>query len=102
MRINVYHEELTDEAVVVWTEPRPGTRYCGLRLFQKSAPELHHRPDDDDRSAITFWTGSLDEADSLISALQVALAAERARSVVPAVRPLGRIFRGTVRAPRSP
>lgn len=69
MRINVYHEELSHEAEIVWTEPRPGVKYCGLRIFQKSAPELHHRADDDDRSAITFWTGSLIETRAFLSAL---------------------------------
>jgi len=69
MRINVYHEELTHEAKIVWTEPRPGVRYAGLRIFQKSAPELHHTEKDNDRSAVTFWIGSLDEAAEFLRAL---------------------------------
>ena len=79
MRLNVYHEELTDEAEIVWTEPRPGVRYCGLRIFQRSAPELHHRHGDDDRSAVTFWVGSLDEAEAFLIALRAAVEAERHR-----------------------
>ena len=71
MRINIYHEELTQEATMVWTEPRPGVKYCGLRIFQKSAPELHHKADDDARSAVTFWLGTLDEARAFIQALRV-------------------------------
>ena len=73
MRLNVYHEELTNEVEIVWTEPRLGVRYCGLRIFQKSAPELHHRPNDDDRSAVTFWVGSLAEAALFVSALSDAI-----------------------------
>ena len=76
MRVNIYHEELTTEAEIVWTEPRPGVRYCGLRIFQKSVPELHHSQharrapeDDDDRSAVTFWVGSLKEAQEFVDAL---------------------------------
>lgn len=69
MRINVYHEELTPESEVVWVEPRPGVRFCGLRIFLKSAPSLHHRPDDDDRSAVTFWFGTLSEASLALEGL---------------------------------
>jgi len=77
MRINVYHEELANEAKIVWTEPRPGVRYCGLRIFQKSPPELHHRPNDDDRSAVTFWVGSLEEAQNFVLLLEAALYEEQ-------------------------
>lgn len=69
MRLNIYHEELTKESEIIWTEPRPGVRYCGLRIFQKSAPELHHREGDDDRSAVTFWVGSLGEAEEFVAGL---------------------------------
>lgn len=78
MRVNVYHEELTLEAEIVWTEPRPGIRYCGLRIFQKSAPALHHTPDDDDRSAVTFWVGSLAGARQFVGALLAAVTAKGA------------------------
>lgn len=80
MRINVYHEEITDEAQIVWTEPRPGVRYCGIRVFLKSAPELHHRPNDDDRSAVTFWVGTLDESMIFLAALSHAVAVARESS----------------------
>ena len=68
MRVNVYREEITQEVELVWTEPRPGMKYCGLRFFQKSAAELHDYPGDDDRSAVTFWVGSKDEARRLLFA----------------------------------
>ena len=59
MRINVYAEELTDEATVVSktvTDDEFGERtFYGVRLFLKSPKELHHGGEDDDRSAITFW-----------------------------------------------
>ena len=79
MRINVYTEELlTTQTVVQRTGEmvhpiaaeivsaayvssrtgQPMTNY-GLRLYLKSAPELHYIPGrDDDRSAVTFWCGS--------------------------------------------
>lgn len=65
MRVNIYHEELRHETKVVTVTPdnKPGRVYYGVRLFQHSAPELHATPDDDDRSAVTFWCGTLAEAE---------------------------------------
>jgi len=63
MRINVYREELTSDWVFVKREvEETGKTYYGFRMFLKSAPELHHNPEDDDRSAITLWWGSKFEA----------------------------------------
>lgn len=66
MRVNVYTEELpTAErpACQIVTADyissrtgEPMTNY-GLRIFLKSAPELHDSPKDDDRSAVTIWCG---------------------------------------------
>lgn len=56
MRINVYAEELTEETQI--TTKRPDgfpTPFFGIRLFLESPDVLHSTPDDDDRSAITFW-----------------------------------------------
>lgn len=59
MRINVYHEELTTEVEFVEVVAKgTGITYYGLRMFLKSAPELHNTPEDDDRSAITLWWGT--------------------------------------------
>lgn len=59
MRINVYAEELTSEVEIVSkevTDEKFGTRkFYGVRFYLKSPPELHSDPEDDDRSAITFW-----------------------------------------------
>jgi len=79
MRVNIYNEELTRQSEIVWREPRPGVRYCGLRIFQRSSPSLHANGTDDDRSAVTFWVGSLDEAEEFLAALMKAVGAERAR-----------------------
>lgn len=63
MRINVYNEELTaDFQFVEKTVEETGKTYYGLRMFLKSAPELHHTPEDDDRSAITIWFGTKQKA----------------------------------------
>lgn len=70
MRVNVYTEEMlsaadgTNIAEIVTAEyisSRTGEKMTnyGLRIFMKSAPELHYIPGrDDDRSAVTFWCGS--------------------------------------------
>lgn len=55
MRINVYAEELLPETEFVSKVMGDGRTFYGVRLFLKSAPELHHGVNDDDRSAITFW-----------------------------------------------
>lgn len=59
MRINVYAEELTDEVELVTktvTDDKFGERtFYGIRCFLASPDVLHADPEDDDRSAITYW-----------------------------------------------
>lgn len=65
MRINVYSQELLlgddddslDEPTYELVEQlsNTGTTYSAARLFLHSSHRLHHPPEDDDRSAITFW-----------------------------------------------
>jgi hypothetical protein len=54
VRINVYAEELSTETEWV-TKVVDGKKFFAVRLFLKSAKELHHTINDDDRTAITFW-----------------------------------------------
>jgi len=55
MRINVYSQELTDEVNVIEKESNTGLVYTGVQIMLHSSPMLHHPPNDDDRSAVTFW-----------------------------------------------
>jgi len=57
MRINVYSQELIlDESPeLVTQESNTGITYSAIRIFLHSSEKLHHPPQDDDRSAITFW-----------------------------------------------
>jgi hypothetical protein len=55
MRINVYSQELTKKVELVEKTADTGITYYGVRLYLASPDILHHTPDDDDRSAITFW-----------------------------------------------
>lgn len=55
MRINVYSQELTKEIELVEAKADTGVTYYGVRIFLASPDILHHTPEDDDRSAVTFW-----------------------------------------------
>ena len=55
MRVNVYSQELTNEVELIRQESNTGVTYSAVRLFLHSSDKLHHPPEDDDRSAITFW-----------------------------------------------
>lgn len=55
MRINIYSQELTKEVTHVTKRADTGIEYHAIRLYLASPDILHHDPDDDDRSAITFW-----------------------------------------------
>lgn len=55
MRINVYSQELTSTVIPVEKESNTGATYSAVQLILHSSPMLHHPPQDDDRSAVTFW-----------------------------------------------
>ncbi|WP_419692211.1 hypothetical protein ACN262_08370 [Burkholderia gladioli] len=55
MRINVYSQELTNEVVHIEKESNTGVVYHAAQLILHSSDKLHHPPQDDDRSAVTFW-----------------------------------------------
>ena len=55
MRLNVYSQELTHEVTLVSKKADTGVTYFGARMYLASPDILHYTPEDDDRSAITFW-----------------------------------------------
>jgi len=55
MRINVYSQELEPDVELVSKVADTGIVYHGARMYLASPDILHHTPEDDDRSAITFW-----------------------------------------------
>ncbi len=55
MRINVYSQELTAEVIRVEKISNTGIMYVAAQLILHSSERLHHPPQDDDRSAVTFW-----------------------------------------------
>lgn len=58
MRINVYSQELTTEVIALEKESNTGRVYKAAQLILHSSDKLHHPPEDDDRSAVTFWLPS--------------------------------------------
>jgi hypothetical protein len=75
MRIQVYQEELGEGVEIIEQTSRNGEHFFGLRIWLKTCQPLldHSTPDDDDRSAVTFWAGSLDEIKSLFYEISTAL-----------------------------
>ncbi|SDV49785.1 hypothetical protein [Chitinasiproducens palmae] len=55
MRINVYSQELTDEVLRIEKQSNTGVTYSAVQVILHSSEKLHHPPQDDDRSAVTFW-----------------------------------------------
>lgn len=79
MRINVYSQELTDEVNTVEKMSNTGLVYSAVQLMLHSSPLLHHPPQDDDRSAVTFWLPkSAERRESLARAFEEMAARVRA------------------------
>lgn len=55
MRVNIYSQEMTSEVIMVAKESNTEVVYHAAQLVLHSSPMLHHPPEDDDRSAVTFW-----------------------------------------------
>lgn len=55
MRTNVYSQELTSEVLPVSKKSNTGIVYSAVQMILHSSNKLHHPPEDDDRSAVTFW-----------------------------------------------
>lgn len=55
MRINIYSQELTEEVALLEKKSNTEITYSAIQFILHSSPKLHHPPQDDDRSAVTFW-----------------------------------------------
>lgn len=67
MRINIYSQELTSEIQTENKKSNTGLVYSAVRLMLHSSPMLHHPPQDDDRSALTFWLPKSPERRELLA-----------------------------------
>jgi len=73
MRVNVYSQELTDEVGLIGKKSNTGLVYSAVQFILHSSPLLHHPPQDDDRSAVTFWLPkSQDRREAFAKALEFA------------------------------
>lgn len=71
MRVNVYSQELTSEVIEVEKVSNTGRAYKAAQLILRSSEALHHPPDDDDRSAVTFWLpGSVQRCEEMAQAFE--------------------------------
>lgn len=55
MRVNIYSQELTGEVQGGASGSNTDIRYSYVRFMLHSSERLHHPPEDDDRSGVTFW-----------------------------------------------
>lgn len=69
MRVQIYQEELGEGIEIIETTSRNGEHFFGLRIWLKTCQPLldHSSPEDDDRSAVTFWMSNLNDLTALIS-----------------------------------
>ncbi len=74
MRVQIYQEEL-GEGVELISKPVGNEVFYGLRVWLKTCQPLldHSTPEDDDRSAVTFWARSPSGLVSLVLDMQTAL-----------------------------
>lgn len=68
MRVNIYSQEITDEVATVEKVSNTGLTYSAVQFMLHSSERLHHPPEDDDRSAVTFWLPKSDERRELLAA----------------------------------
>jgi hypothetical protein len=82
MRINVYSQEIANEVELVASKSNTGVTYSAVRFILHSSPALHHPPNDDDRSAVTFWLPkSADRRELLAKTFEIM--AEKIREASP-------------------
>jgi hypothetical protein len=75
MRIQIYEEELDKDVEVITHTSRNGESFYGLRVWLKTCQSLldHSTPEDDDRSAVTFWARDLDQLAKLTNQMALAI-----------------------------
>jgi hypothetical protein len=75
MRVQVYQEELGEGVEVIEQTSRNGEKFYGLRIWLKTCQPLldHSTPEDDDRSAVTFWASTISGLQNLIDQMNAAM-----------------------------
>lgn len=76
MRIHIYEEELGEGVELIRKDNVNGNEtFYGLRVWLKSPKEIleHSTPEDDDRSAVTFWCRNKDDLRGLLISMAEAV-----------------------------
>jgi hypothetical protein len=75
MRVQIYQEELGEGVELIQQTSRNGETFFGLRIWLRTCQSLldHSTPEDDDRSAVTFWASSRAALDALVEQFSSAL-----------------------------
>ena len=76
MRIHIYEEELGEGIELIRKDNVNGNEtFWGLRVWLKSPKEIleHSTPEDDDRSAVTFWCRTSVDLIKLVADMQAVL-----------------------------
>lgn len=87
MRVDIFQEELGEGVEIIAQTSRNGKKFYGLRVWLKTCQSVlgigracahavvdPSTPEDDDRSAVTFWYERKSDLDILISNMRGALA----------------------------
>ena len=76
MRVQIYQEEMLGQSVELLRQrSRNGEDFYGLRFWLETGPKLaaHSTPEDDDRSAVTFWVRNVSDLDNILAAARLAV-----------------------------
>ena len=75
MRVQVYQEELGEGVEIIEQTSRNGEHFFGLRVWLKTPQTLldHSTPEDDDRSAVTFWAETPEQLYELVGQMDGAI-----------------------------
>jgi hypothetical protein len=74
-RIQIYQEELGEGIEMIEQTSRNGETFYGLRIWLKTCQPLldHSTPEDDDRSAVTFWAKDEAALHDLVHEMRIAV-----------------------------
>jgi hypothetical protein len=72
MRVQIYQEELGEGVELIEQTSRNGEKFFGLRIWLKTCQPLldHSTPEDDDRSAVTFWAQTKEDLQKLVNEMR--------------------------------
>lgn len=75
MRVQIYQEELGEGIELITQTSRNGEKFYGLRIWLRTCQSLldHSTPEDDDRSAVTFWADSEQALNLLVVSMRKAI-----------------------------